>query len=439
MCASPTPATVFRLKAEATRGFDFVASAFRRKALARLLCPLLLVTGPIVVHAQWPQWRGPGRDGTVPAASVPAAWPDKPAVRWTQAIGEGYSSPVVDAGRVFVHSRADPEEVVSAFELASGKSIWSAKYASAFSKNKYASSMAKGPFSTPVVWNGRVFTLGTSAVLSSFDAATGALRWRKDWSKEIDTSRLFTGTAMSPIVDSGLLIVHVGDDDAGAFRALDPSTGDERWALPGHGPGYASPIVATIEGVRHLVTMTDKAVVGIDVLSGKQLWTVAFPDEWNENIVTPVMAAGVLIVSGTRKGTFGYRLERAGGEWAARQLWNNTDLPMYMSSPVVDGRMVYGFGSKRKGQLFCLDAETGAAKWTTEGRGGTNAAIQMAGANLVVLTTDGELLVVRRTPDKYEELKRYKVAESQTWAHPVLVPGGVLVRDAAAVTMWSLK
>ena len=396
---------------------------------------VLIALGSVALHAQWPQWRGPNRDAIVPAASVPAAWPDKPTVQWTQPIGEGYSSPVVDDGRVFVHSRTDPEEVVSAFELASGETIWSAAYASAFSKNKYAAAMAKGPFSTPLVSNGRVFTLGTSAVLSSFDAATGALRWRKDWSNEIDTSRLFTGTAMSPIIDSGLLIVHVGDDDGGALRALDPASGDEKWALPGHGPGYASPIVTVADGVRQLVTMTDKAVVGVDVGSGKQLWTIPFPDEWNENIVTPTLAGGVLIVSGTRKGTFGYRLEKSG----ARQLWNNTDLPMYMSSPVVDGSFVYGFGSKRKGQLFCLDAETGVAKWTTEGRGGTNAAIQSAGSNLVVLTTDGELLVVRRTPEKYDELKRYKVAESQTWAHPVLVPGGVLIRDAAALTLWSWK
>jgi outer membrane protein assembly factor BamB len=299
--------------------------------------------------------------------------------------------------------------------------------------------MAKGPFSTPLVSDDRLFTLGTSAVLSSFDAATGALKWRKDWSKEIDTSRLFTGTAMSPILDNGLLIVHVGDDDGGAVRALDPGTGDEKWALPGHGPGYASPIVTVVGGVRHLVTMTDKAVLGIDAQSGRQLWTIPFPDEWNENIVTPVVAGGVLIVSGTRKGTFGYRLEQSGTQWTTRQLWNNTDLPMYMSSPVVDGNLVYGFGSKRKGQLFCIDAETGVAKWTTEGRGGTNAALQSAGPNLVVLTTDGELLVVRRTPEKYEEMKRYKLAESQTWAHPVLVPGGVLIRDATELTLWSLK
>jgi outer membrane protein assembly factor BamB len=402
-----------------------------------LLVAAIVATTAISTHAQWPQWRGPNRDAVVPAASVPSVWPEKPTRTWKHAVGEGYSSPVAADGRVFVHGRRDPDEVVSAFDLATGKPLWSAAYPSAFTKNKYAASMAKGPFSTPLVANGRVFTLGTSAVLSAFDAATGELKWRKDWSKEIDTSRLFTGTAMSPLLDSGLLIVHVGDDDAGALRALDPAAGTEKWSLPGHGPGYASPIVTTVAGTRQLVTMTDKAVVGVDVTSGRQLWVIPFPDEWNENIVTPVIAADLLVVSGTRKGTFGYRIEKTASSWTPRQMWHNTDLPMYMSSPVVDGAFVYGFGSKRKGQLFCLDAQTGTAKWATEGRGGTNAAIQSAGPNLVVLTTDGELLVVRRSPEKFEELRRYKVADTQTWAHPALVAGGVVIRDADSVALWS--
>ena len=150
-------------------------------------------------------------------------------------------------------------------------------------------------------------------MLSSFDAATGALKWRKDWSKEIDTSRLFTGTAMSPIIDSGLLIVHVGDDDAGALRAFDPATGAEKWSAA----GTRSRLRLTDRHRRRrseaAVTMTDKAVVGVEVESGKALWTIPFPDEWNENIVTPVVAGGMLIVSGTRKGTFGYRLGASAG------------------------------------------------------------------------------------------------------------------------------
>jgi outer membrane protein assembly factor BamB len=390
-------------------------------------------------HAQWPQWRGPNRDGVVASATVPAAWPQAPTLQWKQPIGEGYSSPVVSGSRVFVHSRRDPDEVVTALDLASGKQVWSATYPSSFTKNKYAMSMNKGPFSTPLVADGRVFTLGTSAVLSAFDAATGALRWRKDWSKEIDTSRLFTGTAMSPIVDSGLLIVHVGDDDAGAFRALDPASGAEKWTLPGHGPGYASPIVAAIGGTRQLITMTDRAVVGVEVKTGRELWQLPFPDEFNENIVTPVMAGDVLVVAATRKGTFGYRLEKSATGWTLKQLWHNTDLPMYMSSPVTDGTYLYGFANKRKGQLFCVEVNTGTATWTTEGRGGTNAAIQSVGPNLVVLTTDGDLLVLNRNPEKYDEIRRYKVATSQTWAHPVVLGTSLVIRDADSVAVWSLK
>ncbi|HEX6976018.1 MAG TPA: PQQ-binding-like beta-propeller repeat protein [Vicinamibacterales bacterium] len=373
----------------------------------------------------------------VPAASVPAAWPEKLAIAWRQTLGEGYSSPVVADGRVFVHSRTDPDEIVSAFDLATGKPLWSARYGSTFRKNQYATAMSKGPFSTPLVSGGRVFTLGTSGVLSSFDAATGQLKWRKTW--PVDTSKLFTGTAMSPIIDSGLLIVHAGDDSNGAFRAFDPATGEEKWSLRGHGPGYASPIVRAIGGTRQLITMTDKAVVGLDVARGALLWEIPFPAEWHENIVTPTMAGDVLVISGTRKGTLGYRIEKSGASWKATEAWRNTDLPMYMSSPVADGTMLYGFSSKRKGQLFCLDAATGRATWTAEGRGGTNAALQIVGPNLLVLTTDGELLVVKRNPLKYEEVRRYKVADSETWGHPALAGQAIVIRDANSVAAWALK
>src|SRR5918993_6029251 len=208
---------------------------------------IAIIAGTAAIHAsaQWPQWRGPSRDGVVPKAHVPAAWPEKLTPKWKQTVGEGYSSPVVGDGRIYVHGRQEPDEVVTALDLATGKPLWTQRYPASFNKNKYAMQMTKGPFSTPLFANGRLYTLGASAVLTAFDAASGKVAWRKDWSKEIDTSRLFTGTAMSPIITDGLLIVHVGDDDAGAFRALDPSSGAEKWSLPGHGPGYASPVVAT--------------------------------------------------------------------------------------------------------------------------------------------------------------------------------------------------
>jgi outer membrane protein assembly factor BamB len=409
--------------------------------MTHLALTILLSIAAASVSAQWPQWRGPNRDGVVPAVSVPAVWPVKPVLRWKQTVGEGYSTPIVAGNRIFVHSRRDPEEIVSAFDLETGKPFWSARYPAPFSKNQYAIQMAKGPNSTPVFHDGRLFTLGATAILSSFDAATGELKWRKDWSKEIDTSKLFTGTAMSPIVDSGLLIVHVGDDGEGAFRAFDPVTGIEKWSLPGHGPGYASPIVQVVSGTRQLITMTDKAVVGLEVATGKLLWQIPFPDEWNENIVTPIVAGDVLVVSGTRKGTYGYRIEKSEGaeaSWTATELWHNTDLPMYMSSPVADGPFIYGLSSKRKGQVFCVDAKTGTARWATEGRAAAQAAVLSAGPNLVLLTTDGELIVATRSPERFEELRRYTLAQTPTWAQPVLLGRQILIRDADSIAVWSL-
>ena len=404
---------------------------------AALVCFALLCASQ-AVGAQWAQWRGPNRDAVVPAANVPASWPDKPTLKWKQPVGEGYSSPVVDRGLVFVHSRQDPEEIVTAFDLGSGKTVWRATYPAPFTKNPYATQMSKGPFSTPVVANGRLFTLGVSAILSSFDATTGALKWRKDFSKSVDTAKLFTGTAMSPIIANGLLIVHVGDDRAGAFRAFDPETGAEKWSLPGHGPGYASPLVVRTTPPQ-FVTLTDSAVVGVDVQSGKLLWSLPFPDEWHENVVTPVMAGNVLVISGTRKGTFGYRLEQAAGKWAPVQLWHNPDLPMYLSTPVADGSMLFGFSNKRKGQLFCLDAKTGKAAWTSEGRVASSASLLSAGPNLLVLTTDGELIILRRNSEKYEELRRYELSSSPVWAHPVLLRDAIVVRDAESIGVWSLS
>jgi outer membrane protein assembly factor BamB len=390
--------------------------------------------------AQWPQWRGPNRDGIALAALPGAAgWPDTLPLRWTQPVGEGYSSPIVEGSRVFVHSRQDPEEIVTAYDLESGKLVWTATYPAAFNKNQYATRMAKGPFSTPLAARGRLYTLGVTAVLSSFDAATGALKWRKDFSKEIDTSRLFTGTAMSPIIQGGLLIVHVGDDSEGAFRAYDPISGAERWALPGHGPGYASPVLLNIAGTQQIATMTDKAVVGVEVATGKLLWSIPFPDEWNENIVTPVLADGVLVISGTRKGTFGYRIENNDGAWKVRPAWHNADLPMYMSSPVADGPYVFGFSVRRKGQLFCLDARTGTATWTTEGRGGQNASLASVGSYVLALTTDGDLIVMRRDPARFDEVKRYKVSDTPVWAHLALARDALVVRNTNSIAVWSLK
>jgi outer membrane protein assembly factor BamB len=383
--------------------------------------------------AQWPQWRGPSRDGSVPAAATPK-WPERWTRAWRVDAGEGYSSPVVSDGRVFVHGRRDPDEIVTAVDLATGKVLWQQKYATPFNKNQYATSMSKGPHATPLVIGDTLVTVGGMAVVTAWNARIGAQVWRKDYSSSVDTSKLFTGTAASPLAEGGSVIVQVGSDvHGGRVIALDPNTGAEKWTWTGKGPGYASPIAFAAGGARQIVTLTEGSIEGLDAATGAPLWSVPFPDEWHENIVTPIWTGTHLIVSGARQGTHAYTLARAGGKWAATEVWKNPDVTMYMSTPVLADGVLYGLSARNKGQIVALDAATGAVKWKTEGRAADQAAILLTPAHVLVQTTGGELILLERSPAAHKEVRRYTLADSATWAVPAFVPGGLLVRDATGL------
>ncbi len=389
---------------------------------------------------EWGQWRGPARDGMIPSALVPKQWPASVTRGWTVEIGEGYSSPVVANGRAFLHSRRDPEEIVTAIDLATGTVAWQKKYQSEFTKNQYATQMAKGPNSTPLIAGGRLYTLGVTGILTAWNTADGSVAWRNDYSSAIDTSKLFCGTAMSPLLEGGALIVHVGSDvHGGRVLALDPATGEERWVSKGLGPGYASPLAATVDGVRQIITMTNGSIVGIEARRGTPLWSIPFPDEWHENIVTPIWTGRALIVSGTRQGTQAYALTRAGDTWEPKQIWKNTGVTMYTVSPVFADGVIYGMSNKRRGHFVALDGETGAVKWATPGRDGNHASILQTDAHLVFLTDAGAMIVAQRTAEGFKELRRYEIGTSPTWTPPIFLGDGLLVREGNAVVKltWS--
>jgi outer membrane protein assembly factor BamB len=405
-----------------------------------LIAAVLMLAGPTAFAQEWGQWRGPARDGMIPAAVVPKQWPAAITRGWSVEIGEGYSSPVIANGRAFLHSRRDPNEIVTAIDLATGKVAWQQSYQSEFKKNQYATQMAKGPNSTPLVAGTRLYTLGVTGILTAWNTADGSVAWRNDYSSVIDTSKLFCGTAMSPMLEGGALIVHVGSDvHGGRILALDPSTGKERWVSKGSGPGYASPVAVTIDNVRQIITMTNGSIIGIDAAKGAPLWSIPFPDEWHENIVTPIWTGSALIVSGIRQGTQAYALTRTAGSWQPKQIWKNADVTMYTVSPVFADGIVYGMSNKRRGHFVALDAETGTVRWSTQGRDGNHASILQTREHVVFLTDAGAMIVAQRTPEGFKELKRYEVSKSPTWTLPVFLPDGLLVREANAVVKlnWS--
>lgn len=383
----------------------------------------------------WSQWRGPARDGSVPAASAPANWPASLRPVWRIEIGEGYASPVVARGTAFVHGRRDPEEVVMAINLANGKLLWEQKYAADFKKNQYAVKMAKGPNATPLVIGNRLFTLGVTGIVKAWDAKTGRPLWSKDFSKTIDTSKMFCGTAASPLAVGNWIVIQTGSDvHGGQIVALEPATGATAWEWRGPGPGYASPVAFDIAGKKQIVTMTNSSIVSIDAANGKELWSVPFPDEWHENITTPIWTGTHLVVSGTRQGTHAYTLALTAGKWQATEAWKNADVAMYMSSPVFGDGLIYGHSSRKKGQFVALDAKTGVLRWSTEGREGEHASVLLTPRNLIYLTNGADLVVAYRGSTAFALEKRYDVSESETWAMPVLLGSDILIRDATGLT-----
>jgi outer membrane protein assembly factor BamB len=387
------------------------------------------------LHAQqsreWSQWRGPQRDGTA-AFAAPATWPPSLTKRWELRVGLGHASPVVAGERVIVHTREGEREVTRAVDLKTGKELWRHDYAAPYTMNPAARGHGPGPKSTPAVAGDRVFTFGISGILSAHDIATGKLLWRT----EAPLAPPEFGTAMSPIVDGALVIVHLGANDQGALTAFDAASGKPRWRWTGDGPAYASPVVGTIGGTRQLVTQTENAVIGVDVSTGQLLWRIPFRTNYDQNSVTPVIVGDTVVYSGLENGTTAARIVKKGNTWAAVPLWKNEQVSMYMSSPVVVGGALYGLSHRNRGQFFAVELSSGRTLWTTPGRAGENASVIAAGDLLLLSTTDGELLVVRPDPARFAEIKRYRVAESAVWAHPALAGAAVVVKDVDTLVCW---
>jgi outer membrane protein assembly factor BamB len=411
-----------------------------RRTMVRLICLLwlLLLSRPLDAR-DWPQWRGPNRDGIVTKFKPPAIWPDQLKMKWSVSVGEGHASPVVVGNRVYLHSRQDDQETIACFDLRSGKRLWTDRYAAPYKPDEAAVKHGKGPHSTPVVANGKLYTLGMTGILSSYDIATGKRNWRKEFSQQFKTTSPEYGTSTSPVVDSGLLITYLGGKDDGALIAYDAKTGKEKWRWAGDGPGYCSPIVAELSGVRQVVVLSQQHIISVALASGELLWQIPFKTEWNNSIVTPVMYKDMLIFSAVDKETLAVKPIRHDGKWAIETVWRNDQLDMYMSSPVLKGDYLFGMTHKRKGQFFCLDARTGVARWTSEGREGDNAAILGAGALLFLLTDDGELMIARANAEQYAVVKKYTVAQSPTWAQPVILNNIVLIKDASTLACWQIE
>lgn len=376
------------------------------------------------------------------AGQPPATWPSTLTKRWSSAVGIGHASPIVQGATAYVFARDGEAEVLRALEIGSGKELWRSSYNSPYDMNPAAKGHGKGPKATPLFDRGRVFTLGISGIVSAHDGASGKLLWRKTLTGALAGPPTF-GAATSPVANDTRIIVFVGTTNNGALTAFDAATGTEQWSWTGDGPAYVTPVFATIGGTRQIITQSQKSIISVAASNGRLLWRLPFTTPYEQNSVTPLVVGDRVVVSGVDQSTFAVRPQVMGDTWTAQKVWDAPTVPMYMSSPVAIGDTLFGFTHKHRGQLFGLDATTGRTLWTSPPRLGENAAIVALGPSLLVLLDSGELMVVAGSGKSYQVERRYTVADSPTWAHPVPVAfasrtvDGVLIKDERQVTLWT--
>lgn len=390
--------------------------------------------------SDWTGWLGPQRNGWVTGFQPPGKWPEQLKKSWQATVGTGYGSPLVSGGRAYQHARQGEQEVVWCLDLATGSVKWRKSYTVPFKMGGGGESHGKGPKSCPTLADGRLFTLSITGVLSAWDATSGNLLWRRDYSTQFKQTHPNWGVTTSPLVDGNRVIVHFGNDDQGVLVALHVENGEEVWKQGKDGASYASPLLAGIHDVDQVVEWNHRVVAGIDSKSGDLLWEFPFPHVGtDQNMPSPAFHKGRVLVGGENRGILSLEPQLKDGVWSVKQRWHQKEVALDMSSAVVNGDKLYGFSHYGKGRIFCLDTDTGKVLWQGPGRTGQNATFLSIPGHVLALINNGELQVIRADDDKYKVAAVWQVAETPTWAPPVLLEGGVLIKDRDTLSFWSFK
>jgi outer membrane protein assembly factor BamB len=396
----------------------------------------ILLVGNNAWTQDWPQWRGPNRDNKVTGFTEPKTWPKELTKKWTTAVGLGDASPVLVGDKLYVFTRDGGDEVIWCLDAGKGTEVW---------KDKYAADPAqvpmgghKGPRSSPVVADGKVCTLGVGGVLSCLDAAGGKVVWRKDSKAK---PRFYT--ASSPLILDGKCIAFLGGEGKGELVAYDLANGDEKWKWSGEGPAYGSAVLMTVDGVKQLVTLTQKSLVGVGVADGKLLWQVPYASRYNS--CTPVVDGQTVICSAPNAGTVAFKVEKKDDGFAATEAWKQAKSPAGIyNTPVLKEGALFGLTSAGRGaNLFCMDAKTGDVLWTDSTSRGECGEILDAGSVLLGLTSDCELVAFKPSNKEFAQLAKYKVAEKGgndgPWAYPIIAGNRIFVKDKDSLTLWMIE
>ncbi len=406
----------------------------------------------------WPQWRGPQRDGVWRETGLVDRFSQEQLpIKWRTEVGPGYSGPTVAEGRVYVTDRVtEPEqqERILCLDAESGKSLWMHSYPC-----RYTISYEAGPRACVTIDEGKAYALGAMGHLHCLDAATGEIAWKRDLNEDysIEAQRRMPiwGIAAAPLIYEDLVILHLGAKDA-CLVALDKNTGKQRWTSLDDRASYSAPILIR-QGQRDVVVCwTGDSVAGLKPDTGEVYWRVPFaPRNMPIGIATPVVDEGRLFVSSFYDGSLMLDLNDTPGatkDWyrVGENEINTDALHCLISTPVLMGDFIYGVDSY--GQLRCLEAGNGDRVWenttATPPARWSNIHMVQNGERWWMFNERGELIIARLSPQGYEEISRAKLLEPTRWqlnrrggvcwSHPAFANRHVFIRNDQELVCASL-
>ncbi len=406
----------------------------------------LLLLATAAQAADWPQWRGPQRDGVSSEMALLQSWSaDGPAVEWRTPLGKGFSGISIANGRVYTMFARDADEFAICLDGETGAELWRHRTGPYYKETQGGD----GPRSTPTVDGETVYVLGATGKLFALLAASGTPIWEKDLVAEFGSEVPRWGFSTSPLVEGDLLLIEAGGRDgnfvvdmvidrkaAVTAVALDKNTGATAWTALDEKMSYSSPIAFTAAGTRQLAYFTAYSLTGLAPEDGRIYWRYPWKTRYDVSAATPIFIAPdrLFISTGDGNGGVVLQIKSDGDSLAVEQVWQNKKMKNDFGTSVFYKDHLYGFDHAI---LKCLDAETGAEKWKARGYG--KGSLIVANGHLIVLGEEGQLGLVEATPAAFREKSKTQVLNGRCWTVPSLADGRLYVRDESEIVCLDVR
>lgn len=394
--------------------------------------PVALPALRTAIGPAWTDFRGPNRDGNYVETPIRTDWPGeglKPL--WRQPIGGGYASFVIANGQAFTIEQRREREVVTAYDVRTGRELWTYGWTGLFSETMGGD----GPRATPVWDEGLIYALGATGEMHVLEAASGKRVWSRNILTDNSAANLQWGMSNSPLILDAKVIVTPGGDSGRSIVAYDKQTGEYIWGTLDDTAAYTSPMEVTLAGQRQILAVTGARIVGLAVEDGKLLWDFPWITQSGINSAQPIIVDGnhVFVSAGYDHGSVLLNISKTGERFAAMPVWESKTMKNRFNSSVLFEGHIYGFD---EGIFACIDARTGERKWKG-GRYGHGQAM-LAGNHVLILTESGDLVLLRATPESHQEVARSSAIEGKTWNHPAAAGGVLLIRNTREMAAFQI-